>query len=83
MSRETKTKKLDRIRVEVGLEGAYGGFGFRAGMGAEVVRHDGALPSRHAPDGPEIIPCRVSRQGSKSLLPRRSGGTIATGGDHE
>ena len=75
MGRETETKKSDRIRVEVGLEGAYRGFGFRAGMGAEVVRHDGDLPPQHAPDGPEIIPCRASRPGSKSLLPRRSGDT--------
>lgn len=81
MNRERETKKPRRIRVEVGLEGVYRGFGFRAGLGAEVVRHDGARP-RRAPEGPEIVPCAVPRRGSESLLPRQSGGT-PTGGDHE
>ena len=78
----TNPKTPDGIRFQVGLEGTCLGLGFRAGLGAEVVRCDSDTP-RRAPEGPEIIPCGVPRRGSKSLLPRRSGGTAAVGGDHE
>lgn len=82
MDSETKTKMPYGIRIQVELEGACRGLGFRAGLGAEVVRRDDDRP-RSTPEGPEIIPCGVPRRGSKSLLPRRSGGTAATGSDHE
>lgn len=75
-------RRPDRIRVWLGLEGTYGGFGFQAGLGAQVVLRDGDRSPRHSPEGPEIIPCDMPRRGSESLLPRRSGGTVA-GDDHE
>lgn len=68
-------RKYDGIRIQFGLGATYGGFGFRAGLTAEMVRHGDDEPPRRTPEGPEIFPCAVSHRGSESLLPRRSGGT--------
>ena len=82
MGRRAGVRNGDGIRIQIGLEGTYGGFGFRAGLAAEAGPCVGDGPPWRTPEEPEIIRCGVSRRGSESLLPRRSGVT-ATGDDRE